>query len=301
LLAYTGYPHPSRPDTFDVIDAVLLQPFGVEVRCGTAVENDSPAHAELVSLFRQCHLLVVRGNVLSFEEQARFVSLFGPIATGPSDFAYVSNADDINGALGSIALTYHSDLSFCPTPFRGGALHAVDVVDGQTSTRFVNAIHALRRVPEGLRRRIEDLRAVHTISGNPAERFVRDEASAARPSAEHPVVMTHPDTGEKILYVDVQQTSHIVGLDPSSSDALLDELYRVAYDPANVYEHAWKTGDLVIYDNLALQHGRDSLEDAGPRTLQRVTLAEKGFRELYPEYVGRRLENSDHPEPQGQG
>jgi taurine dioxygenase len=70
------------------------------------------------------------------------------------------------------------------------------------------------------------------------------------------------------------QTDRIAELDPVESEALIEQLFAALYAPDNVYEHRWRPGDLLIWDNLALQHGRDAPER--PRTLRRVTLAHKG-------------------------
>jgi taurine dioxygenase len=96
---------------------------------------------------------------------------------------------------------------------------------------------------------------------------VRDLDDGA-PQAEHPVLMTHPITGARILYVTAMQTDSIVGLADDESEALLEQLWGELYAPGNVYEHEWQVGDLLVWDNLALQHARGAV--TGRRTLRRV-------------------------------
>src|SRR4029434_6918005 len=71
---------------------------------------------------------------------------------------------------------------------------------------------------------------------------------------EHPVVRTHPVTGEKCIYVTRAATSRIVGLPKEESDALIAELGGWCIREEAVYSHRWQVGDLLIWDNCASQH-----------------------------------------------
>ena len=69
-----------------------------------------------------------------------------------------------------------------------------------------------------------------------------------------------------------QQTDRIIGWEPDRSEAVLAELFAVLYEPGNVVTHEWRSGDLVVWDNLALQHGRPEGTGSGERTLRRVAM-----------------------------
>jgi taurine dioxygenase len=71
-----------------------------------------------------------------------------------------------------------------------------------------------------------------------------------------------------VLYITAMQTDSIVGCSEDESEALLGACWSTLYAPDNVYEHFWQVGDLVVWDNLALQHARDAVQ--GRRTLRRV-------------------------------
>jgi taurine dioxygenase len=91
--------------------------------------------------------------------------------------------------------------------------------------------------------------------------------------ARHSVLLPHPRTATDVLYVNEMQTERINELSPDDSDELIGALFAHLYTPEFTYEHRWQIGDLVVWDNVAVQHARrDPVE--GPRTLQRVTLAE---------------------------
>ena len=91
--------------------------------------------------------------------------------------------------------------------------------------------------------------------------------------AHHPVVLTHPVTGDEVLYVNEMQTERINELEPEESDELIATLFAHLYSGEFTYEHRWRMGDLIVWDNVAVQHARREPSE-GPRTLQRVTLAE---------------------------
>jgi taurine dioxygenase len=76
-------------------------------------------------------------------------------------------------------------------------------------------------------------------------------------------------------------TAQFTTLPLGESDALLEELFAVLYDPAHIYDHHWRAGDLVIWDNLAVQHARAAFGTA-PRTLQRVSITQYGYWEQVP-------------------
>ena len=67
-------------------------------------------------------------------------------------------------------------------------------------------------------------------------------------------------------------TDHVVGVPAAESAALLADLFAALYDDSNTYRHEWSVGDLVLWDNVALHHGRRGFDPAERRTLQRVTL-----------------------------
>jgi taurine dioxygenase len=117
-----------------------------------------------------------------------------------------------------------------------------------------------------------------------SHREIAYDAPAYLPQVERPAIIPHPVTGEPILYVSEMQTARIGDLDPEDSEALLTALFAELYAPENVHEHRWRNGDLVIWDNLALQHSRPDLTGCVPRRLQRVAVADKSFFDLCPQF-----------------
>ena len=96
------------------------------------------------------------------------------------------------------------------------------------------------------------------------------------------MIQTHPATGRPYVAVNEMQTAAIHDMAPVEGKALLEALFEVLYRPANRYEHVWSTGDVVLWDNLALQHARGDLSGVGRRDLQRVCCGVSLY-EMYPE------------------
>jgi taurine dioxygenase len=156
------------------------------------------------------------------------------------------------------------------------------VVDGATGTVFADAVAALAALPDGLRRRIDGLEACHLWPTTLSDRQRRSEVGPDWPGSVHPIVLHHPRTGVEVLFVNEHQTDAVVGLPADEGEALLQVLFGVLYRPANVFEHRWAAGDLLVWDNIALQHARHDLTGAGTRTLRRVALATRDVSDLMP-------------------
>jgi taurine dioxygenase len=250
---------------------------------------------ELRQLYAEHHLLVVEGQRLSLPDQVRVMGYLGPVkrADGPAGpLDYVSKDVALGGNFGDYGLGFHSDLAHSPVPHLGISLHALDVVDGATSTMFVDGARTLSRLPASTRARLDGLHALHCwpiVKDGQYRTFGAPPSyiNEALPHCAHPLVMEHPTTGEPVLYAVAMMTDHIEELSLAESDDLLAELYSYLYEPDNIYEHFWKNGDLVVWDNIAVQHSRRDQRDVGPRTLQRVVTAEKDFYEQNPSMVWR--------------
>jgi taurine dioxygenase len=88
-----------------------------------------------------------------------------------------------------------------------------------------------------------------------------------------PVGHRHPRTGQTLLYICQQMTAGIADMPKAESDELLEKLFQHLYAPQNIFEHHWREGDLVIWDNLALQHARPNVKSEGPVRTLRKTMA----------------------------
>lgn len=268
-----------------------IEPFGVEVElagldgAGWITRLTADEKGELVDLYVRDGLLLIRDLSLSMDDQRALCSVFGPVSE--PDHPIVSNVRP-DGILGDFELRMHHDIPYVPLPYLGGALYALDVDDGVSATRFANGYRAYERLPESLRRRVESMNAIH-VRGRTQDRRTRlTDLLPGDPAAVQPVVGYHSATGRAYLFVDESMTAAIIGIPEADSDELLEELFSYLYADDNVYEHDWRTGDIVIWDNRAVQHGRRALSATGNRTLQRLNIATLSYFEQCPSDTGAR-------------
>lgn len=261
-----------------------LQPFGAEVE-GDLSQPLTPEEAAcLRQVFYDHELIVARGQTLSLAQQQALLGHIGPVLTNGRGMEYVSPDD---GVLNEAALTFHSDLAFAPEPFQALSLHAVDVAENRTSTRFANAHRAYERMRAGLKGRIAGMKAISMSVDLGPVRVTPHEVPANSIHQTWNVVRTHPVTGRKFLYVSESHTVQILDLSHETSEDLLHTLFEELYADDNRVEHVWRNGDLVLWDNLAVQHGRPDLTGVTPRKLQRAAVAEHSLVEQLPDYFER--------------
>jgi taurine dioxygenase len=257
-----------------------LAPFGVEVRIDGAEGLSSADDDELRRLYARDGLLVVRGLTLSLEDQLEFCSLFGPVLRSEGETYVISN-DPAKGILAGAELTFHSDIPYVPAPYAAGALYAVEVSDGVSATRFASGLRAYERLSPALRERVDGLNSIQMRTRMIDGRNRLTDAKPTDNCAVQAVVGRQAATGRPYLFTGETHTAAIIGLAEADSEALLEELFAVLYADDNIYEHIWRQGDLVLWDNLAVQHGRKAVT-GGVRTLQRVSIGPFAYWDQYP-------------------
>lgn len=260
------------------IEATPLEPFGAELRVDLRAELSPDQATELRRLYAEHDLLLVRDQQLTMDEQVRALEHLGPIL-------YVDNgviARESPIGLGGAALCFHSDYCYSPEPLLGISLLATDVVDGQTSTRFASGRRAYEQLGAARRERVTGLEALQVFGVTLDARNRRADLDPRLPHTAHALVQPHPGTGGNFLFAPQMTTDSVVGLDSDTGEALIQELFAVLYDDANVFEHFWSMGDLVIWNNVTVVHARADSSRVDRRVLQRVTLGTKGYFDLYP-------------------
>jgi alpha-ketoglutarate-dependent taurine dioxygenase len=234
--------------------------------------------SELRAAFDDCGLLVFRE--LDVDEAFQRALLFGLIdepLVGPDDETTISVSNKLEGGAAPYGrILFHCDNMWARKQQPAISLYGVSVEQPSAPTLFAGMRHAWDTLPDQLRARVEGREARHGFDRTYPNRGGDDDVIDAvfdRPlSSVRPVGLPHPRTGQTLLYVSQQATIEILGLPPEENEALLDELFTHLYDPAFVLEHRWHEGDLVVWDNIAVQHARAAVRLDGPeRTLRKVT------------------------------
>ena len=176
-------------------------------------------------------------------------------------------------------LDWHTDVTFVRRPPMGSILSAVAIPPSGGDTMFSDQGAAFSGLSPTMQDFLSGLTAVH--DGQRAFQYALDfigagtwegsEVTALEPVV-HPVVRVHPETGEKVLFVNPAFTTRIVELEISESDALLDFLHRHAVRPEFTVRYHWATGDVGFWDNRSTQHAVVGDYGDQQRIIQRVTL-----------------------------
>ena len=248
------------------------------------------AAAALRDAFAKYSVLCVRGQRLSATEHARFVDAFGPVDAGyrvrsghgggevrKRGVMLVSNIRKDGVPVGSLPdgeMQFHSDGAHRDVPYAATSLHAIRIPSRGGDTLFANLAAAWDALEDGMKARLEGLRARHVYGYDDT---FRDEAAgendANSSSATHDLVRIHPVTGRKSLYLSRLMTRYVVGMDRRESDALLGRLFDHAENPRFVYAHEWAVGDVLIWDNRCLNHARTDFPAEEDRLLRRYTIS----------------------------
>ena len=178
------------------------------------------------------------------------------------------------GGLGNSELVWHQDMTYKPLPPKASLLYAIEVPETGGETHFYNLCAAYETLPAALRVRIENLSCKHDATRNSAGQlragFDAAYSNSDRPGAVHPLVVRHPVTGKRSLYLGRRPNAWVVGLSDTESDQLLDDLWGHVESGDACYAHAWEVGDLVIWDNRFTLHRRGTLDPQQRRLMYRA-------------------------------
>jgi taurine dioxygenase len=172
---------------------------------------------------------------------------------------------------------WHSDDSYKAVPCSLTMLYGIQVPETGGDTQFTNMYRAYDDLPAEMKRRIADLKVVHKYDSprkGTAIATLRADEAAQLPDVVHPLVRRHPETHRQALYMNPNRMSHIVGLERTESDRLLDALTRHAIEPRYQYRHKWRRGDIVIWDNRCTMHKANADYPAGAKRLMHRIIVE---------------------------
>jgi taurine dioxygenase len=234
---------------------------------------DATTFGAIDAALNQHSVIVLRNQNLTPEQFAAFTRRFGDIEinafndyalNGHPEILVISNVVENGRNIGyaDAGSHWHSDMSYTATPPNSTLLYAIEVPekDGQAlgDTLFASTAAAYEALSDEMKRRLEGLKAVHRFSAKPrgTKQAVKlTETQVERyPDVVHPVVRTHPVTRRKCIYVREGECVGIVGMPDAESLPLIKQLSDHCIRPAFVYRNKWRGGDLLIWDNRAVQH-----------------------------------------------
>jgi taurine dioxygenase len=238
------------------------------------------------------HLVVLlRAQQLTDEDLIRFSRRLGNLDWAPvqetgrrfveghPEIYVVSNVIENGvpiGSLGAGEAVWHTDMSYLETPPKASLLYALEVPRAGGNTYFCNMYLAYEHLPASLKRRASGLQVKHDGTYNSGG-YVRQGLTAVNdpvtsPGAYHPLVVTHPETGRRALYLGRRRNAYLGGLSLVESEALLDELWSYATRDEIVWHNEWQAGDVVLWDNRCTMHRRDPFDPQSRRILHRTQI-----------------------------
>ena len=231
-------------------------------------------------------VIFFRDQQLAPAQQVAFGRRFGPLnihpyVSGMADHPEVMEVikepeDRVNFGGG-----WHSDMSFLERPAIGSILYAVETPEFGGDTLFASQIAAFEALSPGLQRTLAGLRAIHSASreysstGHSAQKrksMAIAEADGMVGEFAHPMVLTHPESGRKALYVNPAFTLKIEGWKTSESKALLDFLFQHCRSEAITCRFAWRPGSVAFWDNRSVWHYALNDYHGQRRHMRRVTV-----------------------------
>lgn len=246
-------------------------------------EMDNGFTAHLLEAWHRNLVILLRDQQLSEEDQVRFAERFGPPAViHTKQFVQkhpavmlISNIREDGKPIGALPdgeMHFHSDQCYQERPAMASMLYAIEVPSKGGNTLFANAYAAYETLPADIKRRIEGRRALNAYDYDTAATKRGTKVADGVPTYVHPVVRTHPATGRKALYVNRLMTVRIMDMPEEESSKLLDFLFDHQELRQFIYEHVWRVGDILMWDNRCTLHARTDFRANERRLMRRVTI-----------------------------
>jgi len=281
--------HEVRAEPVEVIATGAA--LGAEIRGVDLRELDAAQFSAIERAWHAHQVILVRNQTLDDHELIAFSRRFGALDWAPiqetgrrfveglPEIYIVSNVmvnGEPIGSLGAGEAVWHTDMSYLDVPPMASMLYALEVPPAGGNTSFCSMYSVYQALPEALKQRIADLKIKHDGTYNSGG-YLRQGVTATddprtSPGAVHPLVCTHPDTGRRMLYLGRRRNAYLMGLELAESEALLDELWDFVARPEFAWEHVWRVGDLVLWDNRCTMHRRDPFDAASRRIMHRTQI-----------------------------
>jgi taurine dioxygenase len=268
----------------------LTRHAGAEIRGVDLRHEIDPATAsELYAAWLDHLVLVFRDQTLTIDDQRRFTTLFGEIQPprsrpgqrDPSNpVMWIANAtvDGQRGELPEGDMQFHADQCYYENPAKGAVLYAIEIPSAGGNTLFSSTYAAYDCLGLDLRTQAERMQVLFVYDYEKNANRKGPTSWADAPRYIHPAVIMHPETGRRSLLVNRLMADSVVGVTREESDALIEQLCQATEQREHIYEHVWRVGDLLIWDNRCTLHARTNFDPGERRVLRRMAI--KGARPI---------------------
>jgi taurine dioxygenase len=228
-------------------------------------------------------VLLIRGQSLSDEQQVAYADVFGPpmlahetrrLEGRPQSIMLISNIRENGKPIGALPdgeMLFHHDMIHAEVPSKATLLYSVEIPSAGGNTLFASGYAAYDTLDPAIRNKLEGRKAMHHYNYGSTQKG-DGRGTAAFGQCTHPVFRTHEDSGKKAIYVNRLMTVGIVDMPPEESEPLLNAVFDHAEKRDFVYEHVWRVGDLLLWDNRCSSHARTDFPSTERRLMLRTTV-----------------------------
>ncbi|MEI2417239.1 TauD/TfdA family dioxygenase [Orrella sp. JC864] len=246
---------------------------------------DEAAARALREAFLQHKVIFLPGQALSPAQFLDFARTLGtpieyPFVKGIEGFPEIIEVKKLEHEKVNFGGVWHSDTTYLDIPPMATLLLSKEVPPYGGDTLFANQVLAYESLSDTMKRLLEGLQGISSsakadVSKTREDRMRTDGNDAAPKSyeARHPIVRTHPETGQKALYVNVAHTVGIEGLTEAESASLLAFLFAHQVKPEFTCRWSWQPDCIAVWDNRCVQHNPVNDYHGFRRVMQRITLA----------------------------
>lgn len=246
---------------------------------------DDQAIAEIAQAQREHLVVFFRDQEITPAQHLALAKRFGevveyPLVKGLDDYPQIAPVIKLAHETTNFGGIWHSDTAYLPEPPKATMLVARELPPYGGDTLFANMYMAYETLSEGMRAMLDGLRAVNSSAKADASATREDRLkTAARMDADdvleavHPVVRTHPETGKKLLYINIGHTSRFENMSDAESAPLLDFLFAHQTRPEFTCRFTWRPGSIAFWDNRACHHNPVNDYHGFKRVMHRITLA----------------------------
>lgn len=275
---------PGHAERYKGLDLLRHDPCGTEILNMDLREPLSDDQfAAVMEVWHRSRVIVFRDQKLAPEDQLRFGRRVGELSVIHTEqFAgedpsimYISNVKEDGEFVHALPvgeMMFHIDQCYTPNPAKATILYALEIPKEGGNTLFADMIAAYAALDEETKAKIEGLKALNVYDYDAGATHTAAVVSEDAPRYAHPIARTHPVTGEKALFVNRLMTREVIGMDEEEGRALLEKLFAHQENPAFVYEHRWRVGDLLMWDNRCTLHARRDFNPEETRLMRRLTV-----------------------------
>ncbi len=271
--------------SFDTIQVLPLSPaLGAEIE---GADLTGPLGDDVIAEIRrallQYRVVFFRDQDITPDQHLAFARRFGdlvdyPMVPGLDDHPEIVPVVKLEHETHNFGGIWHSDTTYLTEPPLGAILVARELPPQGGDTLFANMVMAYDALSDGMKGMLSGLTAVNSSAkadvAKSREDRQTDMDTVPEPLvAEHPVIRTHPETGEKVLYVNIGHTIALKGLAGEESQSLLDHLFAHQRKDEFACRFRWRPGSIAFWDNRSTQHYPLNDYPGFKRVMHRVTLA----------------------------